>query len=191
MDADKQKIIEFLREIDKFKFMEREIYNSDGQKETNTDHTWHLAMFMLLFENEVKDRIDILKAFKMILIHDLIELYAGDTFAFDTSELKETKETRELEAAKKLFGQLPEKLGKELFELWKEYDFAKTKTAKFIKSLDLMQAFNQNVMTKARIYKEKNITFDTVKNYKKKYTQSDELLQELSNKLLDELKENF
>jgi putative hydrolases of HD superfamily len=191
MNIDTEKIILFLREVDKFKFMEREIYNSDGRKETNTDHSWHLAMFMLLLEKQVKDRIDILKAFKMILIHDLIEIYAGDTFAFDTSKLKKTKEKRELKAAEKLFKQLPKEIGEELFDLWKEYETAKTKTAKFVKALDRIQAMNQNVMTKARIYKEHKIPYNLVKDYKKEYTQSDKLLKEISSELLKELKPYF
>jgi putative hydrolases of HD superfamily len=191
MDSNTHKMIAFLREIDKFKFMEREIYNSDGRKETNTDHSWHLAMFLLLLETEVKDRIDILKAFKMILIHDLVEIYAGDTFAFDTSEAKKTKEARELEAADKLFKQLPQKLGKELHDLWNEYESAKTKTAKFVKGLDRIQAFNQNIMTKGRIYKEHNVSLDRVIKYKREYADSDPLLKEIYASFIEETKKHF
>jgi putative hydrolases of HD superfamily len=191
MDERKNKIIAFLREIDKFKFIIREIYRTDDKKETNSDHVWHIAMFLLLFEKDVAERVDILKCFKMILIHDIVEMYAGDTFAFVDADAKKEKEVQEIKAAEKLFGQLPEDLGEEIHNLWKEYEAAETKEARFVKGLDRLQAFNQNIISDGRIWWEYNVPFDKVKDYKQEFINSDELLTEVYNDMLEEVKKIF
>ncbi|MBT3583237.1 HD domain-containing protein [Candidatus Woesearchaeota archaeon] len=191
MDERKTKIIAFLREIDKFKFIIREIYRTDDKKETNSDHVWHIAMFLLLFEKDVAERVDILKCFKMILIHDIVEMYAGDTFAFVDADAKKEKEVQEIKAAEKLFGQLPEDLGEEIHNLWKEYEAAETKEARFVKGLDRLQAFNQNIISNGRIWWERNVTFDKAKDYKQEFINSDELLTEVYNDMLEEVKKIF
>ena len=191
MDERKTKIIAFLREIDKFKFIIREIYRTDDKKETNSDHVWPIAMFLLLFEKDVAERVDILKCFKMILIHDIVEMYAGDTFAFVDADAKKEKEVQEIKAAEKLFGQLPEDLGEEIHNLWKEYEAAETKEARFVKGLDRLQAFNQNIISNGRIWWERNVTFDKAKDYKQEFINSDELLTEVYNDMLEEVKKIF
>ena len=191
MDERKTKIIAFLREIDKFKFIIREIYRTDDKKETNSDHVWHIAMFLLLFEKDVAERVDILKCFKMILIHDIVEMYAGDTFAFVDADAKKEKEVQEIKAAEKLFGHLPEDLGEEIHNLWKEYEAAETKEARFVKGLDRLQAFNQNIISNGRIWWERNVTFDKAKDYKQEFINSDELLTEVYNDMLEEVKKIF
>src|SRR3989338_476599 len=97
------KILSFLKEIEKFKLIERRVYCSDlKRKESDAEHSWHLAMFIILFEKDIAKNLDIAKMLKMALIHDLVEIYAGDTFAFD-KEGQKTKKERELMAGQKLF----------------------------------------------------------------------------------------
>lgn len=112
------KLIKFLKEIDKLKFIERKVYLSDQKRyENDVEHSWHVAMFILLFEKDFPE-LDIEKMLKMALIHDIIEIYAGDTFLYD-EEGRKTKKERERKAAKKLFAMLPTDIRKEFFELLK------------------------------------------------------------------------
>ncbi|MCK5234926.1 MAG: HD domain-containing protein, partial [Candidatus Aenigmarchaeota archaeon] len=103
MDDRIDRILSFLQEIEKYKTVERKMYCSDlNRVESDAEHSWHIAMFLLLFEKELPDGLDIKKMLKLALMHDLVEIYAGDTFAFD-KEHQKTKNERELQSANKLF----------------------------------------------------------------------------------------
>lgn len=136
-----EKILFFLQEVDNLKKEKRASYLSKGgRNESVAEHTWHMAMFALLLEADVNIDIDIAHVLKLILIHDLVEVYAGDTFVYDTDSCK-TKKQREEKAAKKLFGLLPEDLGHLLSNWWQEFELVQTPEAKFADALDKLQAF--------------------------------------------------
>src|SRR3989344_203846 len=130
------KILSFLQEIEKYKTIEREMFTSNlNRVESDAEHSWHVAMFLLLFEKELPENLDMKKMLKLALMHDLVEIYAGDTFAFD-KEKQATKKEREFKSARKLFSQLPEDLNKEFMGLFDEYEEAKTSEGKIVKSFD-------------------------------------------------------
>ena len=109
-----QKQMEFCRLIDAEKKIGRQTYLADAsRKENDAEHAWHMAIMTLLLSEYSNEEIDVLKTISMLLIHDLVEIYAGDTYAYD-EEAKKTQKERELAAANKLFGILPEDQGQYL-----------------------------------------------------------------------------
>jgi putative hydrolase of HD superfamily len=149
-------ILSFLESIDPFKTIERATYISDqSQHESDSDHTWHMAIFALLLYREINSEVDIAEALKLILIHDLCEILAGDTFAY-TLEHKDQK--REQEAAEKLFALLPPDLQHDLLDSWKEFTFGISSEARFARALDRMQGLAQNVFSSGRTWKERGVT---------------------------------
>lgn len=131
-----QKILAFLKEIEKLKLIERIPYLSDRKRQENdAEHTWHLAMMLLALEKEIKVKFDTLQALKLIMIHDLVEIYTGDSWV-NTKEAKNKKHNAELDSAKKVFSFLPADLEIEFMDLWLEYEAGKTTEAKIAKALD-------------------------------------------------------
>ena len=115
-------IVDFCRLIDKEKFIQRRTYLTDGKRlENDAEHAWHMAIMALLLSEYSNEPIDLLKVVSIVLIHDLVEVYAGDTFAYDIEGLKSQKE-RENAAAEKLFSALPEDLAVKFHSLWDEFE---------------------------------------------------------------------
>lgn len=187
MENRTDKIIDFLKEIEKLKYVEREIYLKH-RKENSVEHSWHLAMFVILFEKDLPKELNFEKMLKMALIHDLVEIYAGDTFAFDPDGIKGKKE-REQKAAEKLFSQLPEDLNKELMDLFYEYEKRESQESKFVKSFDQIQPILQNLTSEGKSWKEHNIKYETVDNVKRKNMTHNELILEIYEKLMKEAKD--
>jgi putative hydrolases of HD superfamily len=134
------KQMNFLCEIEKLKTVYRQnIVIDKSRNENSAEHSWHLAvMAIILFDHSKNPDIDLLRVIKMVLIHDLVEIDAGDTFLYDeTGNLD--KEERENRAAERIFGLLPEEQEKEIVSLWKEFDERKTPDALFASALDNMQ----------------------------------------------------
>ena len=179
------KIVSFLKEIEGFKTIYRRILLDKRRNESDAEHTWHLCMFGLLLNKELDLNLDLSRVFKLALLHDLPELYAGDTYAFD-DEGKKTKAEREEKAAKELFGILPEDLGEELYKLFREYEECKSPEAKFVKAIDKIQPILSNVCTNGLTWKENKTTKETVSNYGVEYIQVDTKLKEMHKNLLKE-----
>ena len=153
------KQIEFIVEIDKMKQIFRQnVIIGSSRNENDAEHSWHLAvMAMLLTEYAVDNSVDILKVIKMVLIHDLVEIYAGDTFCYD-EKANEDKLERENLAAEKLFNILPSDQAKEIFNLWNEYDEVKTLEACFAACLDRLQPLILNINTNGHTWKKPGVT---------------------------------
>lgn len=183
------KIIEFLKEIEKMNLIEREIFNSDlKRKESDAEHSWHMAMFLMLFEKDLKEEADFSKIMKLILMHDLVEIYSGDTFAYD-SEAKKTKNERESKAAEKLFSQLPEDLEKEFKELFEEYEKLETKESQIVKAIDKLQPILKNILTDGWSWKEFNIKYEDIDDYKRKHVEKNALMLKIYEKLMKTAKD--
>ena len=115
-------IVEFCKLIDKEKFVQRRTYLSDGERlENDAEHAWHMAVMALLLSGYSNEKVDVLKVVSLLLVHDLVEIYAGDTFAYD-EEGKKTQRERELAAADRLYSQLPEDLAAKMRALWDEFE---------------------------------------------------------------------
>ena len=155
--------LQFLIEADKMKSVFRQTILTDKSREENdAEHSWHFAlMAMTLFEyTGVKDA-DINRVIKMAILHDLVEIYAGDTFAYDTKGY-ETKEKREKEAADKLFCLLPEEQGAEYRALWEEFDLMETHDAMYASAIDRFQPFLNNFLTEGHTWVKHGVSADMV-----------------------------
>ena len=163
MDARLKKQIDFLVEIDKMKTILRQTILVDKSKrENDAEHSWHFAvMAMVLFEYTDSSAVNILRVLKMALVHDLVEIYAGDTFAYDDKG-NEGKAEREAAAADKIFGLLPQDQGKELHGLWREFEEIQTADSKYANAIDRLQPLINNYMTEGHTWKLGNVTSDKV-----------------------------
>lgn len=149
--------IAFCQEIDKEKFIGRQTYLSDGvRKENDSEHAWHMAVMTLILSEYSNEPIDILKTLSMILIHDVVEIDAGDTYAYD-EKAKETQAERELKAADRIFGLLPEKQAEKFKNLWLEFEERKTPEAKFARAMDNIQPMMLNALTDGLAWEEHKV----------------------------------
>lgn len=157
-----KKQMEFLIEIDKLKNIFRRSFISDkSRRENDAEHSWHMAMYAIILEEYAPKGIDILKIIKMALVHDLIEIYAGDTFLFDEEMIK-SKQKREKEAAEKIYSMLPDEQCMEIKALWEEFEEKQTNEAIFCATLDGIQPIMLNYLTEGGTWKEYNIKKDMV-----------------------------
>ena len=134
-----EKQFDFIKEIDKEKFIIRQTYLSDARKKENdAEHAWHMAIMTVMLSEYANSEIDVLKTMTMLLIHDIVEIDAGDTYAYD-EEAKKTQAEREMKAAKRIFGLLPEDQGEKMMNLWLEFESGETAEAKFAHTMDTIQ----------------------------------------------------
>ena len=153
---------EFIREIDKEKFIGRQTYLSDARrKENDAEHAWHMAIMTILLSEYANEKIDVLKTVTMLLIHDLVEIDAGDTYAYD-EEGQKTKEVRELRAADRIYGLLPEDQKEKLRGLWDEFEAWETPEAKFAHAMDCVQPLMLNATTDGKSWVEHGVHLSQV-----------------------------
>lgn len=161
------KQVSFIKEIDKIKYIQRKtkLFNSD-RPENDAEHSWHLAMMTIVLTKHSDFPIDVLKVIKMVLIHDIVEIDAGDTFIYDT--LKNHLNTEnELRAAKRIFGLLPKEQADELIAIWEEFEAGVTNEAKFAKSMDRFEPLLQNTSNNGGTWKEFDVDYNKVYEKKK------------------------
>jgi putative hydrolases of HD superfamily len=191
MNADNLlKQIDFIKEIDKIKYIQRKtkLFNSD-RPENDAEHSWHLAMMTLVLAEHSNTPIDVLKVLKMVLIHDIVEIDAGDTFIYDTMK-NHSNTVEELAAAKRIFGLLPTEQTEELIALWVEFEEEKTNEAKFAKSMDRLEPLLQNISNKGGTWKEFGVDYQKVYDKKKAIKEGSSLLWNYAEHLLDESVKN-
>lgn len=155
--------LEFLAEIDKMKNIFRQSLVMDGsRRENDAEHSWHFAMMaMTLYEYASSPDVDLARVIQMALVHDLVEIYAGDTFAYDTKGY-ESKEKRENEAADRLFEKLPKEQALEYRSLWKEFDEMETADSLYAAAIDRFQPFFSNYKTEGYTWSLHKVTSDKV-----------------------------
>lgn len=154
----------FIAEIDKMTHILRQSLLIDGsRRENDAEHSWHIAVMAQVLSEYAVDTPDIGRVVKMLVLHDLIEIYAGDTFAYD-SEGGLSKESREKESADKLFGILPKEQGVELRRLWEEFDKRESADARFAACMDCLQPFFHNTLTCGKSWKDHNVKKSDVMN---------------------------
>lgn len=136
--------VQFCREIDKEKMIRRMTYLTDGvSKENDAEHAWHMAVMTLILNEYANEKIDVLKTISMLLIHDIVEIDAGDTFAYD-EEAKKSQASREEAAADRIFGMLPPDQQEKFRALWEEFEAGETPEAKFAHTMDNFQPIMLN-----------------------------------------------
>ena len=139
MDERLKKQFDFIKEIDKEKFIQRQTLLTGGErKENDAEHAWHMALMTVLLSEYSNEKIDVLKTVTMLLLHDIVEIDAGDTYCYDEKGY-ESKTEREVNAAERIFGLLPDDQQKEFRKLWDEFEECKTTESKFANALDRVQ----------------------------------------------------
>lgn len=148
---------QFIKEIDKEKMIGRQTYLSDAKrKENDAEHAWHMAIMTVLLSEYANEEIDVLKTITMLLIHDIVEIDAGDTYAYDEVG-KQTQREREVKAAERIFGMLPEDQAKKFRDLWDEFEARETKEAKFARTMDNLQPMMLNDATDGKAWTEHGV----------------------------------
>ncbi len=178
--------IAFIIEIDKLKYIQRKtkLFNSD-RCENDAEHSWHLAMMTIILAEHANSPIDVLKVLKMVLIHDIVEIDAGDTFIYDTGKSHDNTE-EELLGAKRIFGLLPSDQANELIEIWLEFENGITEEAKFARSMDRFEPLLQNTSNNGGTWAEFNVNYDKVYNKKKAIERGSSSIWKYAENLLNE-----
>ena len=149
--------IRFILEIDKLKSIIRQSYLIAGSRQENSaEHSWHVALLGMLLAEYAEQPVDVLRTMKMLMIHDIIEIDAGDTYCYDEAGTVD-QSNRENAAAERLFGLLPEDQMIELRELWDEFEERSTPEAKFAATIDRLMPLLHNYHTEGRSWREHGI----------------------------------
>lgn len=155
---------DFIREIDGLKQIFRQTYLRDAsRKENDAEHSWHLALMAVLLKEYANGDIDLLRVIIMVLIHDVVELDAGDTYAYDTIG-NSTKRERELAAADRIFNILPEDQARYLRSIWDEFEEEATPEAQFAHALDNLQPMMLNDASGAKAWREHDVKLSQILN---------------------------
>lgn len=155
-------LLRFTAEVDKMTGISRRtMLLNKSRRENDAEHSWHIAVMAMLFKDYAPEGCDVARAVQMCIVHDLVEIYAGDTFAYDVSA-NFGKEEREKAEADRLFGELPEHLGKQFRLLWEEFDKMETPDAKYAAAMDRLQPFLHNTLTDGQTWKEGKPSVDMV-----------------------------
>jgi len=182
-----KKQIDFIMEADKLKQIYRQnILLDRSRRETDAEHSWHLAlMAILLYEHVAHKNVDILRVLKMVLIHDIVEIDAGDTYCFDAKAVLAQTE-REQRAAERLFGMLPPQQKEEFMELWEEFEERATPEACFAGALDRLQPLLLHCNTEGESWKSHGITSEKVIERNKRTKEISEDLGILVDELIND-----
>lgn len=178
--------IAFIKEIDKLKYILRKtkLFHSD-RRENDAEHSWHLAMMAVVLAEHANHPIDVLKVLKMVLIHDIVEIDAGDTFIYDTQK-NHTNTAEELAAAQRIFGLLPKEQAEELIAIWVEFEEGVTDEAKFAKALDRLEPLLQNTSNEGGTWREFNVPYQKVHDKKKIIGEGSAAIWQYAEKLIIE-----
>lgn len=186
MDERIKKQLNFALEIDKEKTVIRQTHLSGhGRKENDAEHAWHMAIMAYLLQEYSNEEIDISKVMLMCLIHDLVEIDAGDTYAYDTEALK-TQKDRESAAKERIFSLLPADQKTELISLFDEFEEYETAEAKFAHAMDNLQPLILNNSNEGGDWKEHGVTADTVYSRQEKTRLGSEKLFEITDQIIRE-----
>lgn len=186
LSDDLLKQVAFIKEIDKLKYIQRKtkLFHSN-RPENDAEHSWHLAMMTIVLAEHSDKPIDVLKVLKMVLIHDIVEIDAGDTFIYDTAK-NHTNTEEELIAAQRIFGLLPTAQAQEFISIWKEFEDGQTDEAKFAKSMDRFEPLLQNTSNNGGTWAEFNVPYQKVYDKKKAIKQGSATIWNYAETLLNE-----
>ncbi len=155
--------LDFIRELDRLKNVRRQTWLMDAsRKENSAEHSWHIAlMAMVLGEYAPADGVDVGRVIQMLLVHDIVEIDAGDTFCYDQAAVSDQR-GREQDAARRLFGLLPADIGKRFTALWEEFEDRQTPEARLANALDRLQPILNNYHTGGKSWQDNGISHDQV-----------------------------
>ncbi|EGQ8294088.1 phosphohydrolase [Vibrio parahaemolyticus] len=185
-----EKQLALLIELDKLKSVLRRtrVKSAEGRLENSGEHSWHVALMAVLMEEHANAPVDICRVVKMLLIHDVVEIDAGDTFVYDTAASKEQAE-KEIKAAERLFGMLPTDQGQELLALWQEFEAAQSDDAKYAKALDRLIPMLLNYHNNGQSWKENSVTREQALTINKRIEFGSVTLWDKAKELIEEATE--
>ena len=178
--------LDFIKEIDKIKYIQRrtKLIGSD-RNENDAEHSWHLAMMAIVLAEHSNEPIDVLKVVKMVLIHDIVEIDAGDTFIYDENKDHSNTE-EERAAANRIFGLLPKRQSEEMIAIWEEFEAGKTQEAKFARAMDRLEPLLQNVSNNGGTWKEFDVNYNKVYEKKKVIAEGSTAIWDLAKGIINE-----
>ncbi|ELC9519989.1 HD domain-containing protein [Vibrio alginolyticus] len=177
-------------ELDKLKSILRRtrVKSAEGRLENSGEHSWHVALMAILMEEHANAPVDICRVMKMLLIHDVVEIDAGDTFVYDTAASQEQAE-KEIRAAERLFGMLPSDQEQELLALWHEFEAAQTDDAKYAKALDRLIPMLLNYHNNGQSWKEHGVSREQALTINKRIEFGSVTLWDKAKELIEEATE--
>ena len=186
MDERLQKQLDFILEIDKEKNIFRQTHLSGhGRNENDAEHAWHMAIMAYLLQEYSNEKIDVARVMLMCLIHDVVEIDAGDTYAYDAEGLK-TQKVREEAAKERLYSMLPEDQKADLVAIFDEFEERKTPEAKFARALDNLQPLLLNHSNDGGDWKNHDVTAEQVYGRQSRTREGSEKLFEVTDQILKE-----
>ncbi|MDW2262003.1 HD domain-containing protein [Vibrio sp. 1557] len=185
-----EKQLALVIELDKLKSILRRtrVKSAEGRLENSGEHSWHVPLMAILMEEHANAPVDICRVMKMLLIHDVVEIDAGDTFVYDTAASQEQAE-KEIRAAERLFGMLPSDQEQELLALWHEFEAAQTDDAKYAKALDRLIPMLLNYHNNGQSWKEHGVSREQALTINKRIEFGSVTLWDKAKELIEEATE--
>jgi putative hydrolases of HD superfamily len=182
-----RKQFQFIVEVDKLKQVYRQTLLTDGSRnENDAEHSWHLALLAVLLAEYASDPgMDMARVLKMVIVHDLVEIDAGDTYCYDRAG-NATKADRERRAADRIFGMLPNDQAADLRQVWEEFEARSTPEARFAAALDRVQPLLHNFCTQGRMWREHGVTAREVMDRNRHVADGAPVLWEYAESLIHE-----
>ena len=181
-----KKQLDFMLELDKMKNIYRQTYVLyEDRKENDAEHSWHLAILAFMLEEYAAEPIDTLKVIKMVLLHDVVEIDAGDTYLYDEEGYK-SKAEREEKAAQRIFGLLPDDQRDEYYALWREFEDDITYESRFASILDRMQPLLLNYTKGGIAWKEHGVHKEQVLSRNRPYFDASHELAEVIESVIED-----
>jgi putative hydrolase of HD superfamily len=175
----------FIEAIDGLKSVQRRNYLADGSRvENSAEHSWHAAVMATICAAHCDEPIDLSRVVRMLLIHDVVEVQAGDTYLYD-ADARSEQEAKELAAAEQLYGMLPEAQGRELLALWREFEARETPEARYAKAIDALLPLLQTTACDGKGWRERGIARAQVLEQKAGIRDSSEALWDVARRLID------
>lgn len=186
-----EKQLALLMELDKLKSVLRRtrVKSADKRLENSAEHSWHVAIMALLFAEYANEPVDISRVVKMLLLHDVVEIDAGDTFVYDAAASEQQAE-KELVAAQRLFGMLPDDQRDELSALWHEFEEAQSADAKFAKALDRLIPMLLNFHNQGQSWREHSVTREQALTINRKIELGSHALWEKAQEIIEQATQN-
>ncbi|MBE4617479.1 HD domain-containing protein [Vibrio navarrensis] len=186
-----EKQLALLMELDKLKSVLRRtrVKSADKRLENSAEHSWHVALMALLFAEHANEPVDISRVVKMLLLHDVVEIDAGDTFVYDAAASEQQAE-KELAAAQRLFGMLPDDQRDELSALWHEFEEAQSAEAKFAKALDRLIPMLLNFHNQGQSWREHSVTREQALTINRKIELGSHALWEKAQEIIEQATQN-
>ncbi|WP_337165629.1 HD domain-containing protein [Vibrio fluvialis] len=186
MQSRMQQQLSLVLELDRLKSVLRRtrVKCAEGRLENSAEHSWHVAMMALLMQEHANEPVDINRVIKMLLMHDMVEIDAGDTFVYDTAASAEQAQ-KELAAAERLFGLLPTEQGEELFRLWREFEAAQSADAKFAKALDRLIPMMLNYHNQGQSWMENGVSRQQALTVNRRINEGSHALWEYAQQMIE------